>query len=190
MRRVGRRSRRKTGDRNRDQQSRNHEYAKKFLHVRCSSQYILLVHIAIAADCYSKILHGLGEYTTNSPLRFTKIARVTPVNCPPFPCLLLGRQNTFLAACVRPLNTVYMKFLGTSIAFGKKICPYMPRLHVHYNEETEIGEGELCQFPVCIGGEILHLGAVGQANLLACAPCSPPRRGCSAAERVSISFLL
>lgn len=45
MRRVGRRSRRKTGDRNRDQQSRNHEYAKKFLHVRCSSRQICLVII-------------------------------------------------------------------------------------------------------------------------------------------------
>ena len=33
---------RQTGDRNRDQQSRNHEYAKKFLHVRCSSQLNLL----------------------------------------------------------------------------------------------------------------------------------------------------
>ena len=29
---------RQTGDRNRDQQSRDHEYAKKFLHVRCSSR--------------------------------------------------------------------------------------------------------------------------------------------------------
>ena len=47
---------RQTGDRKRDQQSRDHEYAKKFLHVRCSSQYILLVHIAIAADCYSNTL--------------------------------------------------------------------------------------------------------------------------------------
>ena len=47
---------RQTGDRKRDQQSRDHEYAKKFLHVRCSSQYILLVHIAIAADCYRNTL--------------------------------------------------------------------------------------------------------------------------------------
>ena len=58
----GRSAFRQAGDRDREQQRRNHEYAKKFLHVRCSSQYILLVHIAIAADCYSKILHGLGEY--------------------------------------------------------------------------------------------------------------------------------